>query len=170
MAALSGGYTKVCMLPNTNPALDSLESIESLNTALSLYDGTIIFSSHDREFISSLATRVVELKPGKGGQLARSAGVSAILQAKSGGYATIKLPSGEVRLVNEKCRATLGQVSNSDNRNTVVGKAGATRWSGKRPKVRGSVMNACDHPHGGGEGKKRLSCRREAPSHHARIP
>lgn len=95
----------------------------------------------------------VELSIGKGGQVARSAGVSAILQGKSAGYASVKMPSGEVRLINLKCRATIGQVGNTDNRNQVIGKAGAKRWRGKRPTVRGSVMNACDHPHGGGEGR-----------------
>ena len=95
----------------------------------------------------------VELSIGKGGQIARSAGTSAILQGKSAGYASVKLPSGEVRLINLKCRATIGQVGNTDNRNQVIGKAGANRWRRKRPTVRGSVMNACDHPHGGGEGR-----------------
>lgn len=95
----------------------------------------------------------VELSIGKGGQIARSAGTSAVLQGKSAGYASVKLPSGEVRLINLKCRATIGQVGNTDNRNQVIGKAGANRWRGKRPTVRGSVMNACDHPHGGGEGR-----------------
>jgi large subunit ribosomal protein L2 len=95
----------------------------------------------------------IELKVGRGGQLVRAAGASAVLQGKGVKYATVKLPSGEVRLVNVNCRATLGVVSNSEKRNTSLGKAGATRWIRRRPKVRGSVMNACDHPHGGGEGK-----------------
>lgn len=95
----------------------------------------------------------IELHPGKGGQLVRAAGVSATLMAKSDNYVTIKLPSGEVRLVNSECEASLGSVSNSDNRNKNFGKAGARRWKGFRPHVRGSVMNPCDHPHGGGEGK-----------------
>lgn len=95
----------------------------------------------------------IELMLGKGGQLARSAGVYAVLQSKSDKYASIKMPSGEIRLINLKCSATLGAASNSDHRNRVIGKAGATRWQRRRPKVRGSVMNACDHPHGGGEGR-----------------
>lgn len=95
----------------------------------------------------------IELVLGKGGQLARSAGVYATLQAKSDKYATIKMPSGEIRMVNLKCSATIGAASNSDHRNKVQGKAGASRWQRRRPKVRGSVMNACDHPHGGGEGR-----------------
>jgi large subunit ribosomal protein L2 len=95
----------------------------------------------------------IELKIGKGGQLVRTAGGCATLMAKFNDNATIKLPSGEVRLVNLKCRATIGVVGNSEKRNTTKGKAGCSRWLGKRPKVRGSVMNPCDHPHGGGEGR-----------------
>ena len=95
----------------------------------------------------------VELHIDKGGQIARSAGVYAVLMGKHDKYVTLKMPSGEVRLINNKCKATIGEVGNSDNRNTVLGKAGANRWRGRRPKVRGSVMNPCDHPHGGGEGR-----------------
>jgi len=95
----------------------------------------------------------VELRPGKGGQLARSAGTVAQLMAKEGAYAHVRLPSGEVRLVHVNCRATIGQVSNLDYDNVVLGKAGRTRWLGVRPTVRGSVMNPVDHPHGGGEGR-----------------
>ncbi|MTI60576.1 MAG: 50S ribosomal protein L2 [Firmicutes bacterium] len=95
----------------------------------------------------------VELSPGKGGQLARSAGTMAQIMAKEGKYAHIKLPSGEVRLVRMDCKATIGQVGNIDHENITVGKAGRSRWKGKRPTVRGVVMNPHDHPHGGGEGK-----------------
>ena len=95
----------------------------------------------------------IELKPGKGGQMARSAGTMAQLLAKEDRYAHIKLPSSEVRLVSLECRATIGQVSNTDHENIVVGKAGRSRWQGRRPSVRGVVMNPHDHPHGGGEGK-----------------
>jgi large subunit ribosomal protein L2 len=95
----------------------------------------------------------VELSILRGGQVARSAGTYCVLMAKSEKYATIKMPSGEIRLINIKCKATVGQVGNQEKRNTVVGKAGASRWLGKRPSVRGAVMNPCDHPHGGGEGK-----------------
>jgi large subunit ribosomal protein L2 len=95
----------------------------------------------------------IELSIGKGGQLARSAGTNAVLMAKADKYATIKMPSGEIRLINLKCCATLGQVGNSEKRNTSVSKAGVNRKRGKRPQVRGSVMNPCDHPHGGGEGR-----------------
>ena len=95
----------------------------------------------------------VELKPGKGGQLARSAGVSVYLMAKEGNYAQLKLPSGEIRNIPAACYATIGVVSNLDHENIVVGKAGRTRWWGIRPQSRGVVMNPVDHPHGGGEGK-----------------
>ena len=98
----------------------------------------------------------VEINPGKGGQLARSAGSAAQLMAKENGMAQIRLPSGEVRLVRLDCRASIGQVSNLDHENVKVGKAGKTRHKGIRPTVRGSVMNPCDHPHGGGEGKSRI--------------
>lgn len=95
----------------------------------------------------------VELRPGKGGQLARSAGTVAQLMAREGNYAHVRLPSGEVRLVHVSCRATIGQVGNLDYENQSIGKAGRSRWMGIRPTVRGSVMNPTDHPHGGGEGR-----------------
>lgn len=95
----------------------------------------------------------IELKPGKGGQLARAAGTSAQLMAKEGSYAQVRLTSGEVRRVRIECRATVGQVGNLDHENINIGKAGRSRWMRKRPTVRGSVMNPVDHPHGGGEGR-----------------
>lgn len=95
----------------------------------------------------------VELTPGKGAQIVRSAGATAQVVAKEGGYVTLKLPSGEVRLIRRECYATIGQVGNTDHRNLSAGKAGRNRWKGRRPKVRGSVMNPVDHPHGGGEGR-----------------
>jgi large subunit ribosomal protein L2 len=95
----------------------------------------------------------VELTPGKGAQIVRAAGASAQVMAKEGNYVTLKLPSGEVRLVRRDCYATIGQVGNLDARNLSAGKAGRNRWKGRRPKVRGSVMNPVDHPHGGGEGR-----------------
>lgn len=95
----------------------------------------------------------VELYPGRGGQLARAAGNSAQLMAKEGVYALLRLPSGELRNVPASCMATIGQVGNLDHENVKVGKAGRKRHMGWRPTVRGSVMNPCDHPHGGGEGK-----------------
>ena len=95
----------------------------------------------------------VELYPGKGAQLARAAGIQAQLMAKEGAYALIRLPSGELRNVPVECMATIGQVGNIDHENVHIGKAGRKRHMGWRPTVRGSVMNPCDHPHGGGEGK-----------------
>jgi large subunit ribosomal protein L2 len=95
----------------------------------------------------------VELTPGRGGQIVRAAGAGATLMAKEGGYATLKLPSGEMRMVLVRCFATLGEVGNKDHMNLSLGKAGRSRWLGRRPKVRGVAMNPHDHPHGGGEGK-----------------
>ena len=95
----------------------------------------------------------IELYPGKGGQLVRSAGSFAQLMAKENGMAQVRLPSGEVRLIRLDCVATIGQVSNIEHENVKIGKAGKTRHRGIRPSVRGSVMNPCDHPHGGGEGR-----------------
>ncbi len=95
----------------------------------------------------------IELNIGHGGQLARSAGNYAQLMAKEGKYAQVKLPSGEVRMVLQDCKATIGQVGNLDHENISIGKAGRNRWLGKRPHVRGVAMNPVDHPHGGGEGK-----------------
>ena len=102
-----------------------------------------------------LGTQVhnVELKPGKGGQMARSAGSSVQVVAKEGDYVTLRLPSTEVRRVRKECMATVGTVGNADHELTVIGKAGANRWRGKRPKVRGVAMNPVDHPLGGGEGR-----------------
>jgi len=95
----------------------------------------------------------IELKPLKGGQLVRSAGASAQLMAKEGDYASIRMPSGEVRLVHINCKATIGQVGNLEHENITIGKAGRSRWMGIRPTNRGVVMNPVDHPHGGGEGR-----------------
>ena len=95
----------------------------------------------------------IELKPGKGGQLVRSAGVAAQVMAHDGGFCTLKLPSGEVRMVSDICRATIGQVGNRIHEQIISGKAGRSRWLGKRPSVRGVAMNPVDHPMGGGEGK-----------------
>jgi large subunit ribosomal protein L2 len=102
----------------------------------------------------------IELTPGKGGQLARAAGAMAQIVAKEGSLATLRLPSGEVRLVAQKCIATVGQVGHIEAKNKTFGKAGAKRWLGRRPHVRGIVMNAADHPHGGGEGKAPIGRKR----------
>lgn len=99
------------------------------------------------------AVHNVELKPGKGGQMARSAGSGVQVMAKEGDYVTLRLPSTEVRRVRKECLATIGEVGNADHELTSLGKAGANRWRGKRPKVRGVAMNPVDHPLGGGEGK-----------------
>ncbi|QPJ64263.1 MAG: 50S ribosomal protein L2 [Candidatus Nitrohelix vancouverensis] len=95
----------------------------------------------------------LELRPGKGGQLARSAGTSVQLMAKEGAYANVKLASGEVRLIDVNCRATVGTIGNADHENISIGKAGRTRWKGRRPRVRAVVKNPVDHPMGGGEGR-----------------
>jgi len=97
----------------------------------------------------------VELKPGKGGQIARSAGSYAQLLAKEGDYGQVRLPSGGIRLIHLNCMATIGQVGNIDHENVTIGKAGRSRWLGIRPTVRGTAMNPVDHPHGGGEGRSK---------------
>ena len=99
------------------------------------------------------AVHNIELKPNKGGQIVRAAGTYAQIVAKEGNFITIKLPSSEVRIIHKKCYATIGQVGNINANNITIGKAGRNRWLGKRPRVRGVVMNPIDHPHGGGEGK-----------------
>jgi len=105
----------------------------------------------------------IELYPGKGGQLVRSAGNSAQLMAREGNYATVRMPSGEMRLVPVAARATIGQVSNPDHQNQNLGKAGRARHMGRRPSVRGSVMNPNDHPHGGGEGRAPIGGQPQTP-------
>jgi len=95
----------------------------------------------------------IEFSPGKGGQIARGAGTSATLMAKEGRYALVKMPSGELRKILTECRATVGEIGNVEHSHIKIGKAGRSRWLGKRPHVRGTVMNPVDHPHGGGEGK-----------------
>jgi large subunit ribosomal protein L2 len=95
----------------------------------------------------------IEMKPGRGGQMARGAGTYAQLMAKEGKNVTLRLPSGEMRMVNRHCLATIGEVGNAEHENIVIGKAGKSRWLGRRPHVRGVVMNPIDHPHGGGEGR-----------------
>ncbi|MBI5885983.1 MAG: 50S ribosomal protein L2 [Deltaproteobacteria bacterium] len=97
----------------------------------------------------------IEMRAGKGGQLVRAAGGYAQLMAKEGTYATVKLPSNEVRIILQECYATVGQIGNLDHENVTIGKAGKSRWLGKNPKVRGVAMNPVDHPHGGGEGKSK---------------
>ena len=105
----------------------------------------------------------IEMKPGKGGQIARAAGGYAQLIGKDAGYAQLRLSSGEQRMVRAECMATIGAVSNSDNSNQKLGKAGRNRWRGRRPKVRGVAMNPVDHPHGGGEGRTSGGCHPVTP-------
>lgn len=125
---------------------------------------TVISSDTNPLFTTGSSTRLkympvgatihnIELIPGKGAKMVRSAGLSAQLMGRSAGFATIRLPSGEMRNVNEECRATFGAVSNAEHNVRVEGKAGRNRWKGIRPTVRGTAMNPVDHPHGGGEGK-----------------
>lgn len=102
----------------------------------------------------------IELTPKKGGQIVRAAGTSAKILAKEGKYVTLRLPSKEVRLINKECYATIGVLSNPEISNMTIGKAGRQRWLGKRPTVRGVVMNPCDHPHGGGEGRSPIGRKR----------
>jgi len=129
-----------------------------------LTDGDVVYSNADADIkpgntlpIANIPVGTfihnIELYPGKGAQLVRSAGVAAQLMAKENGEAQVRLPSGEVRIVRLDCKATIGQVGNIEHETVKLGKAGKTRHKGIRPTVRGSVMNPCDHPHGGGEGK-----------------
>ena len=129
-----------------------------------LKDGDVIYSGADSDIKTGNSLPIanipvgtfihnIELYPGKGAQLVRSAGAAAQLMAKENGMAQVRLPSGEVRLVRLDCIATIGQVGNIEHENVKLGKAGKTRHRGIRPHVRGSVMNPCDHPHGGGEGR-----------------
>ena len=129
-----------------------------------LTDGDVVYSGADADIkpgntlpIANIPVGTminnIELYPGKGGQLVRSAGAAAQLMAKANGMAQVRLPSGEVRLIRLDCKATIGQIGNIEHDTIKVGKAGKTRHKGIRPTVRGSVMNPCDHPHGGGEGR-----------------
>ena len=129
-----------------------------------LTDGDVVYSGADADIkvgntlpIANIPTGTlihnIELYPGKGGQLVRAAGAAAQLISKENGIAQVRLPSGEVRLVRLDCKATIGVIGNSEHNTVKVGKAGKTRHKGIRPTVRGSVMNPCDHPHGGGEGR-----------------
>jgi large subunit ribosomal protein L2 len=102
----------------------------------------------------------IELYPGRGGRIVRSAGSAAQVLATEGGYTHLKLPSGEIRMVKENCLASIGQLSNPEHNTVVIGKAGRARWLGRRPTVRGSAMNPCDHPHGGGEGRAPIGLRK----------
>lgn len=156
--------------PNRSANIALLQYIDGerayILAPLGLNVGSQVISSPDADILPGNAlplanipvgTQVhnIELKPGGGGQLARSAGTAAGILAKEGDYAHIKMPSGEVRLVHLNCRATIGQVGNLDQENISIGKAGRTRYLGWRPHVRGIAMNPVDHPHGGGEGRSK---------------
>jgi len=125
------------------------------DTVIADVEAPIVIGNSLPLFNMPLGTEVhnIELHPGSGGQLVRAAGTVAQLVAKEGNFVTLRLPSGEVRLISKECWATIGQVGNVDVSNLTSGKAGRTRWLGRRPTVRGVVMNPCDHPHGGGEGR-----------------
>ncbi len=106
-----------------------------------------------RSIPTGTVVHAIEMRPGGGAKIARSAGAGVQLLAKEGAYATLRMPSGEIRRVSIECRGTVGEVGNSEHGNIKLGKAGRNRWKGKRPSVRGVAMNPIDHPHGGGEGK-----------------
>ena len=133
------------------------EGIKVGNNILSSVDNAIPFNVGNtlplRNIPEGMHIHNIELKPGKGAQMARSAGSSARIMAKENNLVSIKLPSGEVRMVPEVCMATIGIVGNKTHENIRIGKAGRSRWLGRRPKVRGVAMNPVDHPHGGGEGR-----------------
>jgi len=135
----------------------SADGMKVGDTVMSSLDNKIPFkvgnNTSMKNIPEGLSIHNIELKPLKGAQLARSAGTYARIMAKENGMVTIKLPSGEMRMVNENCQATIGVVGNKNNENIKIGKAGRARWLGRRPKVRGVAMNPVDHPHGGGEGK-----------------
>lgn len=154
--------------PNRNARLALLQYTDGVKSYIlapsGIKPGDEVMSGEDIEIKLGNATRLrnipegimvhnVELTPGKGGQIARSAGAGVVISAKEGNHAIIKLNSGEERMIHLDCRATIGQVGNLDAKNVTLGKAGRTRYFGIRPTVRGVAMNPCDHPHGGGEGK-----------------
>ena len=154
--------------PNRSAYIALLQNEEGAKSYIiapvGLKDGDVVYSGADADIkpgntlpIANIPVGTlihnVEIKPGRGGQMVRSAGMSAQLMAKEGQYAQVRLPSGEVRKVPMNAMATIGTVGNTDHENVRIGKAGRTRHMGIRPSVRGVVMNPCDHPHGGGEGK-----------------
>jgi large subunit ribosomal protein L2 len=149
---------RIALLQYSDGSKRYIISPRSLRIGMSVYSGTNVpievGNSMPLEYIPlGSIIHNVELTLGKGGQIARAAGTYAQLIAKEGDFVTLKLPSNEVRLVNKKCYATLGQVCNIESINITLGKAGRSRWLGKKPKVRGVVKNPIDHPHGGGEGR-----------------
>jgi large subunit ribosomal protein L2 len=139
---------------NNNHIIFTSRKLYALREACTVWEGIFTIKRSTSTNIP-LGTTIhnVEVQVGKGGQLARAAGAVAELIAKEGRLTTLRLPSGEVRLISENCSATIGQVGNVKWKNRTLSKAGSKRWLGKRPEVRGIVMNAVDHPHGGGEGR-----------------
>ena len=133
------------------------DGIKVNNTVISSRDNKIPFKTGNSTCLKYIPEGIlvhnIEMKPRKGAQLARSAGTYAKIMAKDNSMVTLKLPSGEMRMIHEDCLATIGVVGNKNHENIKIGKAGRSRWLGKRPKVRGVVMNPVDHPHGGGEGR-----------------
>ena len=133
------------------------DGLKVKDSILSSRDSKVEFKSGNalllKDIPDGMLVHNIELKPGKGAQMARSAGTYARIMAKEDKMVSLKLPSSEIRMVSENCLATLGTVGNKSHENIKIGKAGRSRWLGKRPKVRGVVMNPVDHPHGGGEGK-----------------
>ncbi|MBE36050.1 MAG: 50S ribosomal protein L2 [Opitutaceae bacterium] len=159
LVAYTNGQKRYIIAP------EGLEVGASINASNTATRNDFIVGYNYPLSIIPLSTRIhaVELVPGQGAQLARSAGTSVQLVAVENGMAQLKMPSGELRLVNAKCRATVGEVGNSDHGSQKLGKAGRNRWLGKRPRVRGIVMNPVDHPNGGGNGKSKGGGGRQHP-------
>ena len=157
--------TRISLIQYENGEKRYILHPENLNINDSVYSGLKtdiqIGNSLSLEHIPlGLDVHNIELTPKKGGQIVRAAGTSAKILAKEGPYVTLRLPSKEIRLVKKECFATIGVLDNKDHNNVISGKAGRTRWLGIRPTVRGVVMNACDHPHGGGEGRSPVGRKR----------
>ena len=142
------GEKRYILAPNNIKVGDIIESTLEKNISFNTGNAMPV-----KMVPADLPVHNIELKPGKGGQMARSAGSSARIMANESGMVSLKLPSGEIRMISEKCMVTIGEVGNKSHENINIGKAGRNRWRGKRPKVRGVVMNPVDHPHGGGEGR-----------------
>ena len=159
--ASSSGSKPGTGLANSLAPTSSFSSLTSffgevLGSVCDDFDYKLVATAHENQNVKIKIFRNeynLELIPRRGGKIVRAAGTSAKILAKEGDFVTLRLPSKEIRLVRKNCFATIGEVSNNDAFLTQSGKAGRTRWLGKRPTVRGSVMNPCDHPHGGGEGR-----------------
>jgi large subunit ribosomal protein L2 len=151
LVAYANGEKRYIIAPNSLKVGDSIVTSDKATT-----NDFVVGNNFPLSIIPpSTRLHAVELIPGRGAQLARSAGASLELVSVEGGFAQLKMPSGELRLVNPKCRATIGEVGNGEHGSQKLGKAGRNRWLGKRPRVRGMVMNPVDHPNGGGQGKSK---------------